>query len=40
VCDEAGIRRQFTALYSPQQNGVVERKNMTVMEMARALLKV
>ena len=39
VCDEAGIRRQLTTPYSPQQNGVVERKNRTVMEMARALLK-
>jgi transposase InsO family protein len=27
VCDEAEIRGQLTAPYSPQQNGVVERKN-------------
>jgi len=39
VCEQAGIRHQFTAPYTPQQNGVVERKNRTVMEMARALLK-
>ena len=39
VCEKAGIRHHFTAPYSPQQNGVVERKNRTVMEMARALLK-
>jgi len=26
VCDKAGIRRHLTAPYSPQQNGVVERK--------------
>ena len=38
-CDEAGITRQFTAPYSPQQNGVVERCNMTIVEMARSLLK-
>nr|KYP39285.1 Retrovirus-related Pol polyprotein from transposon TNT 1-94 [Cajanus cajan] len=25
--------------YSPQQNGVFERKNRTVMEMARSMLK-
>lgn len=39
VCEQAGIKRHFTAPYSPQQNGVVERRNRTVMEMARAMLK-
>ena len=39
IYDQAGIRRQFTAPYTPQQNGVVERKNRTVMEMTRALMK-
>jgi transposase InsO family protein len=39
VCDEAGIKRQFTTPYTPQQNGVVGRRNRTVMEMARAMLK-
>lgn len=39
VCDEAGFRRQMTAPYTPQQNGVVERKNKIVMEMTRAVLK-
>ena len=39
ICDQAGIKRQFTAPYTPQQNGVVERKNRTVMEMTRALMK-
>jgi transposase InsO family protein len=29
----------MTAPYNPQQNGVVERRNRTVMEMSRALLK-
>ena len=38
-CDEAGIMRHFTAPYSPQQNGVVERRNRTVVEMTRSLLK-
>lgn len=38
-CEEAGISRQFTAPYSPQQNGVVERRNRTMIEMARSLLK-
>ena len=29
----------YSAPYSPQQNGVVERRNQTVVGMARALLK-
>jgi hypothetical protein len=39
VCEQAGIKRQLTTPYTPQQNGVVERRNRTVMEMARSLLK-
>jgi hypothetical protein len=39
VCESAGIKRHFTAPYSPQQNGVVERKNRTIMEMTRSLMK-
>lgn len=39
VCEQAGIKRQFIAPYTPQQNEVVERRNRTVMEMAGALLK-
>lgn len=38
-CDEHGIRRELTAPYTPEQNGVAERKNRTVVEMARSLLK-
>ncbi|CAH9099164.1 unnamed protein product [Cuscuta epithymum] len=38
-CDEQGIRREFTAPYTPEQNGVAERKNRTVVEMARSMLK-
>ena len=37
-CDEAGIEHQLTAPYTPQQNGVSERKNRTIMEMARCLM--
>ena len=38
-CDEHGIKHCTTAPYTPQQNGVVERRNQTVVEMARCLLK-
>jgi transposase InsO family protein len=37
-CNEHGIRRQLTAVYSPQQNGVSERKNRTIMNMVRSML--
>jgi transposase InsO family protein len=38
-CKDFGIKHYTTAPYSPQQNGVVERRNQTVVEMARCLLK-
>ena len=38
-CLEYGIKRQLMTPYSPQQNGVVERKNQTMMSMVRAMLK-
>ncbi|WVZ97694.1 hypothetical protein U9M48_043208 [Paspalum notatum var. saurae] len=37
-CDEEGIKHEFSATYTPQQNGVVERKNMTLITLARAML--
>jgi len=37
-CEDAGIEHQYTTVYTPQQNGVSERKNRTIMEMARCLL--
>ncbi|CAL5403595.1 unnamed protein product [Camellia sinensis] len=37
-CEEAGIEHQLTTPYTPQQNGVTERKNRTLMEMTRCLL--
>ncbi|RVW33419.1 Retrovirus-related Pol polyprotein from transposon TNT 1-94 [Vitis vinifera] len=37
-CEDEGVERQLTVAYTPQQNGVVERKNQTVMEMAKAML--
>ena len=38
-CNQHGIKHNTTAPYSPLQNGVVERHNQTVVEMARCLLK-
>jgi transposase InsO family protein len=38
-CAEHAVERQKTAPYTPQQNGVVERRNQTVVTMARSLLK-
>jgi transposase InsO family protein len=37
-CLEHGIEQQFSAPRVPQQNGVVERKNHTLVEMARTML--
>ena len=31
--NENGIKRQLTAAYTPQQNGVSERKKQTIMNM-------
>ena len=38
-CNKSGIKRHLTAPYTPQQNGVVERRNRTLMEMTRSMLK-
>ncbi len=35
---ECGIRAESTAAYSPQQNGVAERLNRTLVEAARSML--
>lgn len=37
-CSNQGIKRQLTTAYTPQQNGVSERKNRTLMNMVRCLL--
>ncbi|KAH9687063.1 hypothetical protein KPL70_014633 [Citrus sinensis] len=37
-CSEHGINKQLTAAYTPQQNGVAERKNRTIMNMVRNML--
>ncbi len=35
---EHGIQRKYSCSYSPQQNGVDERKNMYIVEITRAML--
>ena len=37
-CDEKGIARQLTIPYMPQQNGVAERRNMTLLDMVRSMM--
>ena len=37
-CADVGIERQLTTPYTPQQNGVAERKNRTIVEMAKCLM--
>ncbi|WVZ81153.1 hypothetical protein U9M48_028565 [Paspalum notatum var. saurae] len=37
-CDEVGIKHEFSATYTPQQNGVVKRKNGTLITLARSML--
>ena len=36
--EEEGVKHEFSAHYTPQQNDVVERKNMTLIDMARMML--
>ena len=38
-CVESGLKRHLTAPYSPQQNGVFERRNGTLLEMTRSIFK-
>jgi transposase InsO family protein len=37
-CDEKGIKHEFSTTYTPEQNGLVERKNRTLIDMARSML--
>ncbi|GKC41856.1 retrovirus-related pol polyprotein from transposon TNT 1-94, partial [Tanacetum coccineum] len=37
-CQMKGIKREFSVVRTPQQNGVAERKNRTLIEAARTML--
>ena len=38
LCKESEIKRDLSTPYNPQQNGVSEWKNITIMEAAKAML--
>jgi hypothetical protein len=37
-CRDVGIKRELTTPYNPQQNGVAERKNITIMEAVKTMI--
>jgi transposase InsO family protein len=37
-CKDVGIKRELTTPYNPQQNGVAERKNITIMEAVKTMI--
>ena len=38
LCIEVGIKRELSTPYTPQQNGVVESKNRSIMEAMKTML--
>lgn len=38
-CEKKGITHEVTAPYTPQHNGMVERRNKSILNMARSMLK-
>ena len=38
-CRKNGIKQQFTTAYTPQQNGIAERKSRMILDMTRTMLK-
>ena len=38
LCKDSRIKRDFSTPYNPQQNGITERKNRMIVEVARAML--
>ena len=39
-CEEHGIRRKLSSPYTPEQNGIVERRNKTIVEVAALSYKL
>ena len=39
VYKKNGIKQQFTTAYTPRQNGIAKRKNWTILDMTRTVLK-
>ena len=39
-CEDHGIMHEHTVPYNPQQNGIAERKNKTLLDASRCMLKV
>ncbi|CAN6586525.1 unnamed protein product [Malus baccata var. baccata] len=37
-CEDVGLEKQLTVVYSPQQNEIAEMKNRTIVEMAKSML--
>ena len=37
-CDSIGLSRQLSVGHTPKQNGVAERKNRTIVEMAKSMI--
>lgn len=37
-CEDTRLEGQLTTSYTPQQNGVAEKKHMTIVEMAKSML--
>jgi transposase InsO family protein len=37
LCDDLGIKHEFLAKYTPHLNGIVERKNRKLIDMARSM---
>ena len=38
LCENKGIRRQLTILGTPQQNGVTDRRNRTLLDIVRSMM--